>query len=225
MFRWFKLKTFILFLLIFSVWGLVAQSEGCNNLANQEMFRLTRGNEILIPVSAYTSGRTCNDPLLYLLNTPYHIFLSLLGAYLVNMDEKERKKRSQQTKNREAIHTRFATDKLRLIIAPATFLITVVLYFLFRNNFTDYGYLVILGSMIVSLVIALMIVIPNRNNPEYPTYYFFHPTKFVKLCVAFGILFAIILYIVGQCSASYGLSLGIRCFSNLLTNPSSFFGN
>ena len=110
-------------------------------------------------------------------------------------------------------------------VIPLILIVTTgLLYLLFRNNLADYGYLIIAGPMAVLIIIKVIILIPYRNNPKYRIYYLFHPTKFIKMGILFGIVFSLILYLFAQCSASYSLPIGFKCINQLLANPSSFFG-
>jgi len=136
------------------------------------------------------------------------------------MNEKERKKKNPLA------NTRTAKNTLGPIVAPISLVTVLVLYLLFRNNLADYGYLIILGPMVISLIVALVILVPKRNDPNYRIYYLFHPTRFIKVGVVVGIVLSLILYFISQCRASYGFSTGgIECINNLLSTPSSFFGN
>lgn len=226
MIRFFNLKTFLLSFVGFSALGLIIQAGGCSDLASEGVFKLTRGNGIFVPVSKYTDGQTCDNPLLYFLNVPWHALLALIGTYLINMDTEERRKRAQWVKKEIALETRVGLNnlKLNLIVAPIAVVAMVIIYLIARSNMAEYGIWIVLGPMLISLVFTLIIVIPRRNNPNYQVYYLFHPTRFVKLGILAGIIFMALVYFIAQCGSSYGLPLGVECISTIIVMPLSFFG-
>lgn len=104
--------------------------------------------------------------------------------------------------------------KIRFILAPFYFVLQIAVYLYFKNSLTQNGFWVIFIPMFATLILALIYLIPKRNNPNYQIYYLFHLSKISKTILLIAVLFAICLFFRAQCH-EYGLSIGTKCFQEI----------
>lgn len=96
------------------------------------------------------------------------------------------------------------------IFLPLYIVLQVTLYLIFKNSLAQNVFWVLIFPMLVILVLALIYLIPKRNNPNYSIYYLFHLSKISKIILLIGVLIIIILYFFAQCQA-YGSNIGMKC--------------
>lgn len=104
--------------------------------------------------------------------------------------------------------------KVSVILVPLYFLVQIVTYLYFRNSLYQNGFWVIMIPMLFTLVVALIYLLPKRNNPNYQIYYLFHLSKFSKIVILIAAVGMIGLYFFAQCR-EYSLPVGISCLKNI----------
>ncbi len=104
--------------------------------------------------------------------------------------------------------------KINLLFGPFIILSTVVTYWIFKDSLTQNGFWVIFVPMFLSLVAALIYLIPKRNNPNYQIYYLFHLSKISKVVILVSAILLLGLYFFAQCR-DYGLTLNSICFRQI----------
>lgn len=107
--------------------------------------------------------------------------------------------------------------KVRFIFVPLYFILQIAVYLYFKDSLAQNGFWVIFIPMLAILVLALIYLIPKRNNPNYQIYYLFHLSKISKIIILISALFLIGLYFYAQCR-DYGFSVGMACFQKIF-NP------
>lgn len=105
--------------------------------------------------------------------------------------------------------------KVSVLLIPLYFIVQVVTYLYFRNTLSQNGFWVIMIPMLFVLVVAVIYLLPKRNNPNYQIYYIFHLSKFSKVIILIAVVGMIGLYLFSQCR-EFGLSLGIGCLKNII---------
>ncbi len=105
--------------------------------------------------------------------------------------------------------------KIQFVFIPLYFIFQLAVYLYFKNSLSQNGFWVIFIPMFATLLLALIYLIPKRNNPNYQIYYLFHLSKTSRIIILFGILLLIFLYFYAQCR-DYGLTIGINCFQKIL---------
>jgi len=88
------------------------------------------------------------------------------------------------------------------------------MYLIFKDSLAKNGFWVIFIPMVLALIITAFCVIPKRNNPNYPIYYLFHPSKISKIIILIWIILMIGLFFFAQCK-EYGFPIGTRCFKQI----------
>lgn len=107
--------------------------------------------------------------------------------------------------------------KIRFIFTPLYFILQIVFYLYFKDSLAQNGFWVIFIPMFIMIVLALIYLIPKRNNPNYQIYYLFHLSKISKIIILIGALFLVGLYFYAQCR-EYGVDVGTACFLKIF-NP------
>ena len=105
--------------------------------------------------------------------------------------------------------------KTSILLIPLYFVVQIAVYFYFRNSLPQNGFWVIMLPMLFTLIIALIYLIPKRNNPNYQIYYLFHLSKFSKIVVLIAAAVMLFLYLFAQCR-DYGLNVGMKCLGTIL---------
>jgi len=107
--------------------------------------------------------------------------------------------------------------KLRFLFVPLFLILQIGLYLYFKDSLEQNGFWVIFTPMFVTLVLALIYLIPKRNDPNYQIYYLFHLSRISKIIILIGALFLIGLYFFAQCQ-EYGFNIGAACFQKIFNH-------
>ena len=106
--------------------------------------------------------------------------------------------------------------KISVVLAPLIILSTVVTYLMFRNSLAQNGFWIIFVPMFLTLVAALVILIPKKNNPNYQVHHLFHLSTVSKIVILIAAILMIGLYLFAQCR-DYGFSIGTSCFRQIFS--------
>lgn len=85
--------------------------------------------------------------------------------------------------------------KIKTLILPFYILLQVSVYFYFRNSLYQNGFWIIMTPMLATLILALIVLIPKRNNPNFQIYYLFHLSAFSKIIILIAAILLFMLYI------------------------------
>lgn len=104
--------------------------------------------------------------------------------------------------------------KIKVFLIPLYFIVQILTYLYFKNSLYQNGFWVIMIPMLFTLAVALIYLLPKRNNPNYQIYYLFHLSKFSKIVILIAVVAMVILYFFAQCR-EYGLPVNVSCLKNI----------
>lgn len=98
----------------------------------------------------------------------------------------------------QQIHYGIAGLKTYLIAGPVYLIVQVVTLYLAFTKRTNNALIVFALPMVCSIIVSLIFLYPRRNDPNYVSYVFFHPSRGFIVILILSVLFFIGLVIYVQ---------------------------
>lgn len=77
------------------------------------------------------------------------------------------------------------------VVGPVFLIAQAIIILLLLAHITNNGFIVLVLPMLLGVIAGIIFLIPRRNNPDYISYPFFHPSQTFIILVILSVLFII----------------------------------